>query len=111
MELEWPADLLEFLAWIVAAVIAFKAWRRYHDRDAKVALVGFLVVLGSPLARYVTLLILGDASASGAVTAYTITVIATYLGGMAGGFLIAYAFWRIVRSHGSLRRIEQGDHL
>ncbi|MCH7706643.1 MAG: hypothetical protein IIB33_06310 [Chloroflexi bacterium] len=104
-----PEDLIEFVAWVVAAAIVFNAWRRYRDRDAMIALIGFLVVFGSALVRQATLLTLRDAGASGAIRAYTIGVIATYLAGMAGGLLIAYAFRLIVRSRGSSWPFEQGD--
>ncbi len=103
-----PADLVAFAAWVVAAAIVFRAWRRYRDRDAMIALVGFLIVLGSALTRQAVFLILGDAGASGAIYAYTIGVIGIYLVGIAGGLLIAYAFWRIVSSQGSSWGIEEG---
>ena len=45
--MDFLSGLLGVAGWLVVVVILFRAWRRFPNRESRLALIGTLLVLGS----------------------------------------------------------------
>ncbi len=101
-----PRELIGLVGWLVAAGIVFQARRRFPGRGSTLALIGFLLPLGSAVVRLAAMPILLAQDISRITFGVAFTVLG--LPGLVGIVLIVYAFWVIVRRSPLVRPSEKG---
>ena len=95
--MDFLSGLLGVAGWLVVVVILFRAWRRFPNRESRLALIGTLLVLGSTA----LILVLGTTLIVQAQSRSDLGVAFYFLGlprllGLVGSILLVYAYWLIV---------------
>ncbi len=102
-----PRELIGLVGWLVAAGIVFQARRRFPGRGSTLALIGFLLPLGSAVGRLAAMPILLAQDISSVTFGIALSLLG--LPGLVGIILIVYAFWVILRHSPPVQPSEKGD--
>ncbi len=98
---------------LVVAVILFRAWRRFPNRESRFALIGSLLILGGTLLSLAVVPILLGQSTSlidiGSRLQLGAVIAILRLPGLVGMFLLAYAYWMVVVSRRGIQPPQTGD--
>ncbi len=88
--------ILSEAGWLMAVVILFRAWRRFPNRESKLAFIGFMLVFGSTALS----LLVGTILSAQAPSRSDLGVAFYFLGiprlvGLVGITVVVYVFWAI----------------
>ena len=89
--------ILSIAGWLMAVVILFRAWRRFPNRESKLAFIGFMLVFGSIALS----LLVGTILSAQTPSRSDLGVAFYFLGiprlvGLVGIIVVVYVFWVIV---------------
>lgn len=104
--------ILSFSGWLIAVVILFRAWRRFHNRESKLAFIGFTLVFGSTALTLLVGAILSALAPSRSdigVAFYLLGV--PRLVGLVGTIVIVYVFWVVVLRVRTVHLSEREDEV
>ncbi len=95
--MDFLTGILSMAGWLVAVVILFRAWRRFPNRESKLAFIGFMLVFGSIALS----LLVGTILSAQALSRSDLGVAFYFLGiprlvGLVGTIVVVYVFWVIV---------------
>ena len=104
--------LIGIAGWVVMAVILFRAWRRFPNRESRLALIGTLLVLGSTA----LIIVVGPILRVQAPSRSDLGVAFYLLGlprlvGLTGFIMPIYAYWLIVMRAAAIRSSQSIDEV
>ena len=104
--------LIGIAGWVVMAVILFRAWRRFPNRESRLALIGTLLVLGSTA----LIIVVGTILRVQAPSRSDLGVTFYFLGlprlvGFVGAIMLVYAYWVIVMRAAAIPSSQRKDEV
>ena len=113
--MDFLSGLLGVAGWLVVVVILFRAWRRFPNRESRLALIGTLLVLGSTFLTLAAARILLDQPPSPSGTDSRLQLAGVFtilrLPGLAGTILVAYAYWELVIGRRAIQSPQRRDEV
>ena len=102
--------ILSIVGWLMAVVILFRAWRRFPNRESKLAFIGFMLVFGSIALS----LLVGTILSAQAPSRSDLGVAFYFLGiprlvGLVGTIVVLYVFWVIVMGARTIHLSQKED--
>ena len=98
---------------LVVAIILFRAWRRFPNRESRLALIGSLLILGGTLLSLAIVPILLGQTLSPSDSESRLQIGAAFailrIPGLVGILLLAYAYWVLVTGRRAIQPPQTGD--
>ena len=110
--MDFLSGLLGVAGWLVVVVILFRAWRRFPNRESRLALIGTLLVLGSTALILVVGTILRVQAPSRSDLGVTFYLLGLpRLVGLVGTVMLVYAYWLIVMRAAAIPSSQRKDEM